>query len=191
MSRGAPVRVVALSAGLRYPSASRRLGETVSAAVVGHLARRGERAEVEVIEVNEHAIDATRALIDGERPDSLVAALRAVEQADVLVVAAPVYNGSYSGLFKTFVDLLDPAAMLGRTVVLGATGGSMRHSLVIDHELRPLFAFFQAAPVPTGVFATAQDWTPGGAPDVALTARIDRAAWEAANRTALPAATLA
>jgi FMN reductase len=103
----------------------------------------------------------------------------------VLVVATPVYNGSYSGLFKSFVDLLDPPSMVGRTVALGATGGSYRHSLVIDHALRPLFAFFQAAPVPTGVFATADDWDATGAPDATLAARIDRAAWETASLTPL------
>ncbi len=181
MSHTPPFRVVALAAGLRAPSSSRRLSDLIAAAVVDHLARRGNRADARAIEVAEHAIDVTRALVGGERPDSLAAALRAVEEADVLVVATPVYNGSYSGLFKSFVDLLDPASMVGRTVVLSATGGSSRHSLVIDHGLRPLFAFFQAAPVATGVYATGEDWAATGLPDAALAARIDRAAWEAAS----------
>jgi FMN reductase len=181
MSHTPPIRVVALSAGLRSPSSSRRLADVVSGAVVEHLARRGESAQVRTLEVGEHAIDVTFAFLRGERPPALAEALRVAQEADVLVVATPVYNGSYSGLFKSFVDLLDPAAMVGATVVLCATGGSTRHSLVIDHELRPLFAFFQSAPVPTGVYATSEDWTPLGRPGPALATRIDRAAWEATS----------
>ncbi len=177
--------VVGLTAGTREPSSSRGLSDALGRAVVDHLARRGEEAVLRTVEVREHAIDVTCTLLNGMRSDPLDAALAAVEQADVLVVTTPVYNGSYSGLFKAFVDLLDPGALLGTPVVLAATGGTRRHSLVVDQELRPLFAFFQAAPVATGVFATPQDWGAAGIPDAALAARIDRAAWEAAGLAVL------
>lgn len=178
-------RVVALSAGLRTPSSSRRLSDALLTSIVQHLGERGEHALTRTIEVRDHAIDATCTLLSGVRSDQLADALGAVERADLLVVATPVYNGSYSGLFKSFVDLLDPGALLGKPVVLAATGGSLRHSLVVDQELRPLFSFFQAAPVATGVFATNEDWRAPGVPDAALAARIDRAAWEAASTAAL------
>lgn len=184
--------VVALTAGVRAPSSTRRLSDALLAAVVDHVGQRGRTVAVRTVEVRDHALDAARASFDGTRSDKLADALRAVEQADLLVATTPVYNGSYSGPLKTFVDLLDPAALVGKPVLIGATGGSMRHSLAVDHELRPLFAFFQAAVLPTGVYATGQDWLPDGRPEPALAARIGRAAWEAANLHPLgsPAAAL-
>lgn len=174
-------RVVALTAGVRTPSSTLLLSDALVAAVVAHLTHRGTDARVRTVEVRRHALDVTCTLLDGTRSGPLAEVLTAVEDADLLIATTPVYNGSYSGLFKSFVDLLDPRALLGKPVVLGATGGSMRHSLAVDHELRPLFSSFQAASVPTGVYATPQDWSPDGRPGEALAARIDRAAWEAAT----------
>lgn len=180
-----PVRVVALTAGLRIPSSTAQLSHALVTAVVSHLAQRGEHAVTRTVEVREHALDVTCTTLNGVRSDALTDALEAVERADLLVAATPVYNGSYSGLFKSFIDLVEPAALLGTPVLLGATGGSLRHSLVVDQELRPLFSFFQAAPVPTGIFATPEDWRAPGEPDFPLASRIDRAGWEAASLVAL------
>jgi FMN reductase len=85
-------------------------------------------------------------------------ALAAVEQADVLVVVTPVFRGSYTGLFKHFFDFIDQDALIDKPVLLAATGGSERHALMIDHQLRPLFSFFQARTLPLGVYATDQDF---------------------------------
>ncbi|MFT8637639.1 MAG: FMN reductase [Pseudoclavibacter sp.] len=85
-------------------------------------------------------------------------AVDAVEQADLVIAASPVYRGSYSGLFKHFVDLLDQYALADKPVILAATGGSDRHMLMIDHELRPLFAFMQAHTSPGGVYASNGDF---------------------------------
>lgn len=179
MTRTEPLRLVALSAGVRAPSSTRALSDAVLGAVGDLLAVRGETTTTRTVEVREHAMDATSALLDGRRSPALTEAVDAVETADVLVVATPVYNGSYSGLFKAFLDVVDPNALAGKVVVLAATGGSVRHSLVIDHKLRPLFAFLQAAAVPTGVFAAPEDWLAPGQPDAALTVRITQAAAEA------------
>lgn len=175
-----PLRVVALSAGLRAPSSTRALSDALLAAVAEHLERLGVASTVRTIEVREHALDATCTLLNGARSDALAEAIGAVEAADVLVVATPVYNGSYSGLFKTFLDLVRMDALVGTPVVLGATGGSVRHTLAVDQELRPLFAVLQATTVPTGVFAATGDWVAPGVPDEALAMRIDRAGAEAA-----------
>ena len=78
--------------------------------------------------------------------------------AKALVVASPVYKGSYTGLFKHVFDLIDPKALAGKPVLLGATGGGERHALVIEHQMRPLFGFFEAAIVPTGIYAAASDF---------------------------------
>ena len=91
----------------------------------------------------------------------------------------PIFSASYSGLFKTFFDVLDKDALVGRPVLLGATAGTARHSLVVEFAMRPLFAYLRAVPVPTGVFAASEDWA--GAGDTALAGRVDRAAGELAD----------
>ena len=89
----------------------------------------------------------------------------------------PIFNASYSGLFKMFFDVLELDALAGMPVLIGATGGTARHSLALDHAMRPLFAYLGAAVVPTGVFAATEDWgSDTGGVDGALTERIDRAA---------------
>lgn len=106
-------------------------------------------------------------------PDSVEEELAAVEQADILVVATPVYRGSYTGLFKHFFDFVHQDALTDKPILLAATGGSERHALVIDHQLRPLFSFFQARTLPLGVYATDKDFTDHRVQDEAL---IQRAA---------------
>lgn len=108
-------------------------------------------------------------------PASARPAFDALLRADVLVVASPVYKGSYLGLFKHLFDLVDPKQLAGKPVILGATGGSERHALVIEHQLRPLFGFFGTQIVPTGLYATEKDFN-GYAVGAALAGRIDIAA---------------
>lgn len=175
-----PLRVVALSGGLRTPSSTRALSDVLVGAVTEHLSKQGVASTTRTIEVRDHALDATAAMLNGERSDVLDEAVGAVEFADVLVVATPIYNGSYTGVFKTFFDLVPMDALIGTPVVLGATGGSARHTLAVDQELRPLFTVLQATTVPTGVFAATADWVAPGVPDEALAQRIDRAGAEAA-----------
>ncbi|MFT4149425.1 MAG: FMN reductase [Paracoccaceae bacterium] len=98
----------------------------------------------------------------------------AIIGADVLVVGSPVYKGSYSGLFKHLFDLIEPADLAGKPVLLTATGGGDRHALVIEHQLRPLFAFFEAAVLPTGVYAGPADFADGIPASAPLLARLER-----------------
>lgn len=95
--------------------------------------------------------------------------------ADALIIASPVYKGSYTGLFKHLIDLLEPTAFSAKPILLLATGGGDRHALVIEHQLRPLFGFFEAATLPTGVYAGASDFTAGQPSSPALLERLDRA----------------
>ncbi len=98
-----------------------------------------------------------------------------VLSADALIIASPVYKGSYTGLFKHLIDLLEPTAFAGKPILLAATGGGDRHALVIEHQLRPLFGFFEAASLPTGVYAGAADFTAGQPSSPALLERLNRA----------------
>lgn len=114
-----------------------------------------------------------------ELPAEGAAAVRAIETADLIVAATPVYKGSYTGLFKHLFDLVGPDALLGRPVLLAANGGSDRHALVVDHQLRPLFAFFRALTVPSAVYAAESDFDGYTIHSAALQARIAEATAQA------------
>ena len=103
------------------------------------------------------------------------AVVDAVTCADVLVVGSPTFKGSYTGLFKHFFDLLDPASLRGKPVVLTATGGGERHALVVEHQLRPLFGFFEALALPTAIYASDKDFSEGVLQSEAILKRVRQA----------------
>ncbi|NRQ49195.1 CE1759 family FMN reductase [Aeromicrobium stalagmiti] len=167
--------VVALSAGLSETSSTRLLADRL----VESFGRQFGDASVEVVTLRELAHDIVDATLTGFASPRLQDVLDKVTAADGLIVATPIYKASFPGLFKSFIDALDADAVIGKPVLLGATGGTARHSLAIDHALRPLFGYLQALVVPTGVFASTHDWGADGAQ--ALEQRIDRAAGELAS----------
>lgn len=169
-------RLVVVSAGLSNPSSTRLLADRLTAAVVGELGGPGEGADVVHVELRDLAHQLTDQLLVGFAAPELAAAQAAVRDADGLVVVTPVFSASYSGLFKTFFDTLEPGVLDGTPVLLAATAGTARHSLVIDHALRPLFSYLHAVALPTGVFAATDDFA---GPDLDL--RITRAARELAG----------
>jgi FMN reductase len=171
-----------VSAGLSTPSSTRLLAERLSTAAVTALAERGVTATVEVVELREHARDLADNLLTGFPNATLRAAVETVVGADGLIAVTPIFSGSYSGLFKTFFDVLDKESLAGKPVLLGATAGTPRHSLALEHALRPLFAYLRSVVLPTAVFAAADDWAGGG--DRALSDRITRAAGELADLVA-------
>ncbi|MEU2441784.1 FMN reductase [Streptomyces rubradiris] len=183
------MKLVAVSAGLSTPSSTRLLADRLAESAREDLGAQGHAAEVRVIELRELAIAVANHLVTGFPAPPLAAAIDAVTRADGLIAVTPVFTASYSGLFKSFFDLIDPDALTGRPVLLAATGGTPRHSLVLDHALRPLFAYLRAAVVPTAVYAASEDWGSGGDEYTeGLPGRIRRAAAElAALMAARPA----
>jgi len=156
------------------------------------LRERGVDATVEFVELREHARDLADNLVTGFPNANLRAALDTVVGADGLVAVTPIFSASYSGLFKTFFDVVDKDALSGKPVLLGATAGTARHSLALEHALRPLFAYLRTIVVPTAVFAAAQDWGAGDVTSRDLVRRIERAAGELADLVAgRPAAAVA
>lgn len=127
--------------------------------------------EQRLVELGQLAPQLAGAVWRSQLPDTVERELAAVERADVLVVATPVFRGSYTGLFKHFFDFIDQDALVDKPVLLAATGGSERHALVIDHQLRPLFSFFQARTLPLGVYVTDKDFFDYRLRDEALIAR--------------------
>jgi FMN reductase len=178
MSAIARRSLVVVSAGLSQPSSTRLLADRLSAAVDRHLRDAGIEPEVEVIELRDHAQDLTNHLLTGFPSPRLQAAIDAVLGADGLIAVTPIFSASYSGLFKMFFDVIERDGLAGKPVVVAATGGTARHSLVLEHALRPLFAYLNAAVVATAVYAATEDWGGGVAADGSLVERIDRAARE-------------
>jgi len=170
-----------VSAGLSNPSSTRLLADRLTAATVDALTSRGDAATVEVIELREHARGLADNLVTGFPNQTLRRAVDTVTGADGLIAVTPIFSASYSGLFKTFFDVLDKESLVGKPVLLGATAGTARHSLALEHAVRPLFAYLRAVTVPTAVFAAPEDWAGAGGVDRALAGRIDRAAGELAD----------
>ncbi|MGW9025360.1 FMN reductase [Streptomyces sp. NPDC055722] len=165
------MKLVVVSAGLSVPSSTRLLADRLAAAV-----DRRTPADLRVVELRDLAVEIAHNFTNGFPGHALEEALDAVTQADGLIVVTPVFSASYSGLFKSFFDVLDKDALVGKPVLIAATGGTARHSLVLDYALRPLFTYLRAVVVPTGVYAASEDWGAEG-----LAERIDRAAQELAD----------
>jgi len=170
-------RIVVLTAGLRQPSSSRLLADRLASSTELALRERGQAVEVEVVELREYARELTNHLLTGFAAGRLSALIDRVVVADGLIVVSPIFSGSYSGLFKTFFDVLEPEVLVGKPVLLGATGGTARHSLALDYALRPLFSYLRTVVVPTAVFAAPEDW----GSDAHLSTRVNRAAGELAD----------
>lgn len=170
--------VVVITAGLSVPSSTRLLADQVADAVSAQVGARGEAVRLEDVELRELAGDLASYMTSGGVPTARLSEVRdLVSSADGMIAVTPVFTASYSGLFKMFFDALDTDALNGMPVLIAATAGTARHSLVLDHAMRPLFAYLRAVVVPTGVFAATEDF--GGTTD--LTARITRAAGELAG----------
>ncbi len=170
-------RILVVTAGLTVPSSTRLLADQLAEATAAQVTARGESVEVEYVELREVAGALATFMTTGGIPAPRLTELReVVSAADGLIAVTPVFNASFSGLFKMFFDALDPAALTGTPVLIAATAGSARHSLVLDHAMRPLFAYLRAVVVPTGVFAATEDFGSHGLSD-----RIVRAASELAT----------
>ncbi|MEP6640042.1 MAG: FMN reductase [Chloroflexota bacterium] len=182
MNAPATRSLVVVTAGLSEPSSSRLLADRLAAAVDRHLRDADIEPEIHVIELRELAQDLTNHLLTGFPDPKLQAALDAVLASDGVIAVTPIFSASFSGLFKLFFDLVDRDGFDGKPVLIAATGGTPRHSLAIEHAVRPLFAYLKAAVVPTGVYAATEDWGQGAvAVDGSLVQRIDRAATELAT----------
>ena len=181
MSDEARRSLIVVSAGLGQPSSTRLLADRLSVAVDRHLRDAGAEPTIEVIELRDHAQDLLNHLLTGFPSPSLQATIDSVLGADGLIAATPIFSGSYSSLFKMFFDVIERGGLAGTPVLIAATGGSARHSLALEHAIRPLFAYLNAAVVPTAVYAASEDWGGNGeATDGSLVTRIDRAGRELA-----------
>jgi FMN reductase len=170
---GQTFKFVGFAGSSSRPSRTRNMVEAITTTA-------GKRigATTTIYDLNEIHPSLGSTLEPSKAPPDLVELIEAITNADALIVGSPVYKGTYTGLFKHLFDLIEPKALKDKPVVLSATGGSERHALVLDHGLRPLFAFFSADIVATGVYATESDFTDYQPSSAALLSRIDRVALE-------------
>ncbi|PHV41057.1 FMN reductase [Janthinobacterium sp. BJB304] len=161
-----PLRIVAVSGGLQRPSKAAALAEHLMDLIADEVL-----CEQRLVELGQLAPQLAGAVWRSQLPETVERELAAVEQADIVVVATPVYRGAYTGLFKHFFDFIHQDALVDKPILLAATGGSERHALMIDHQLRPLFSFFQARTLPLGVYATDKDFLDYRLQDEALLQR--------------------
>ena len=174
------MKLAVVTAGLSVPSSTRLLADRLAAATV---AAAGSPVSVSVVELRDIALDITKNLLTGFPSPQLRTAIETVTGADAVIAVTPVFTAGYSGLFKSFFDVLDADSLVGKPVLLAATGGTERHSLVLDYQLRPLFGYLKADPVATGVYAASSDWGSGEASG-ALQRRIEKAGAELASSMA-------
>lgn len=170
-----------VTAGLSTPSTTRQVADQIADSVTAAVSARGEAVEVHVIELKDLAVDLAQAMVSAGVPSpALTEAKRLISESDGLIAVTPVFKASYTGLFKMFFDVLDPKAIVGMPVVVAATAGSPRHSLVLEYAVRPMFAYLRATVMPTGVFAATGDF--GTEAGRALSQRITQAAGELAEK---------
>lgn len=166
------MNLVVITAGSGTPSSTRLLGERLAGAAASALAEDGHAVDVLHVELRELASDLAAAVVTPLPSARLRQVFEAVGRASGVIVVTPTINGSYSGLFKLFFDVLEEGVLRGRPLLLGATGGTARHSLVIDSALLPMFFYLKAVVSPTSVFAATDDW---GSAESGLPRRIARA----------------
>jgi len=167
--------VVIISGGTSQPSTTRMLADRIARETLTQLRELDVPATLGAVEVAPLAVDVARMSVSGVPSAELQAAIEQVAAADAVIASAPVYKAGLSGLFKSFVDVLDNDLLIAKPVVLAATAGSSRHALVVDEQMRSLFAYMRALTLPTSVFAAPEDWAA-----VELGERVRRAATELA-----------
>lgn len=174
-------RIAVITAGLSEPSSSRMLADQLAADARRHLEGAGTQVEVDVVELRDYAVDIANNFVAGFPSPRLTAVLDTVLAADGVVAVSPIFSASYSGLFKSFFDVIDNKGLVGKPVILGATGGSARHSLALEYALRPLFQYLRTTVTPTSVYAGPADWGNGDDTVDGLADRTDRAGSELAS----------
>jgi FMN reductase len=180
-----------VSAGMSQPSSTRLLTDQLATATGDELDRLGVRVDTQVIELRDHGHDLVNHLLTGFASARLKQVIDTVGGADGLIAVTPIFNASYSGLFKLFFDVVGDASIVDKPTLIAATGGTARHSLALEHAVRPMFTYLRAVVVPTSVFAASEDWAgataaeggvaPSARAEGALRSRIQRAGRELAE----------
>ena len=178
--------IVGVSGSVTRPSRTTALVRSIVEAI----ASRAD-TDTEIVELADAAPHLFAALTPYQVEGRAREILDLIEGADLLVVGTPVYRASMSGALKHLFDLVDHRAFAGKPVVLAATGGSLMHGLVTEHQMRPLFGFLNALTLPTTVYAVESDFDDYRVTTAKIGERIARAADEAVLQLGFGAPALA
>lgn len=170
-------KIVAVTAGLGTPSSSRLLTDAITEKIREDLLKEGIAPTVTVYELRDYAVDVAHNMTNGFASPRLAEVIKDVENAHLLIAVTPVFTAAMSGMFKSFFDILDNKALVGKPVIIGATGGTSRHSMVLDYAMRPMFSYLKADVLSTSIFAAPEDW--GASEATSLSERISRLSVEA------------
>lgn len=173
MTEPQQMSLVVVTAGASDPSATRMLADRTAQRVAQAAQRRGHEMSIRLLDLRELAAEISTALVSPLVGEKLQQAVEALGQADGVIACTPVYKAAPSGLFTSFFQVLDNDLLIAKPVILAATAGTARHSLVVDDQLRPMFAYLRTVAAPTSLFAAPEDWS-----DPALNKRLERAAFE-------------
>ncbi|MBA3489108.1 MAG: NAD(P)H-dependent oxidoreductase [Longispora sp.] len=168
-----PFELVVISAGTSDPSSTRLLADRITQRVSAMVSERQNEATVRIVDLRELATEISTAMVSQLVGPKLREVIAALVKADGIIVSTPIYKAGASGLFTSFFQVLDNDLLIAKPVVLAATAGTPRHALVVDEQLRSLFAYMRTITVPTSIFLSTEDWG-----DPAMNKRIDRAAFE-------------
>jgi FMN reductase len=174
-------RIAVVTAGLSQPSSTRILADQLAAATDRALRLTGDEGEIEVIELRELAHDLANNLLTGFPAGNLASAIDTVVGADGVIAVTPIFSASYSGLFKSFFDVLDDGVLAGKPVLIAATAGTARHSLALEFAVRPMFVYLKAIVAPTSVFGASADFGAVDEGSSSLADRVERAGRELAE----------
>ncbi|MGO1435097.1 MAG: CE1759 family FMN reductase [Canibacter sp.] len=166
-------QLVVVHAGTSESASTKLLADRLADSSAKQFAEDGIDLKITVVSVKELSEEIATAMVSGIHGEQLQSATQALLQADGVIAATPIYKAEASGLFSSFFHVLDRDLMIAKPVLLAATAGSSRHSLVVDHQIRALFAYMRSLTAPTSVFAAPEDWN-----EKALDQRVDRAAKE-------------
>ncbi|CNE91040.1 NADPH-dependent FMN reductase [Mycobacterium tuberculosis] len=177
--------LVVVSGGLREPSSTRLLADMITGAVTERLSREGVEASTRVVDLRRFGRSIMDAMLTGFAGAELEEVFEELARADGLIAVTPAFNASFSGLFKSFFDVLPEETLSDMPVLIAATGGTERHSLVLEHALRPMFSYLHAVVSPTGVYAATADFGTGDGTGEAATGLSERIGKAAADYTRL------
>lgn len=167
------MNLAVVNAGVSDPSSTGMLADRLARSVSALADAGGANVETRTIALRDVLPELPAALASQHLGPRFTEAIELLGDADGLIASSPVYKAGPSGLFTSFFQVLDNDLLIGKPVILAATAGTARHALVVDDQMRSLFAFLRTMTVPTSVFASTEDWT---APE--LNGRIERAAFE-------------
>jgi FMN reductase len=166
-------QLAVVHAGTSEAASTKLLADRLAESVSQQAAQESDEIEVSVVSLKELATEISTAIVSGLLGAQLESAQQTLLHADGIIAASPIYKAEASGLFSSFFHVIDRDLLIGKPVLLAATAGTARHSLVLDHQMRALFAYMRTLTTPTSVFAAPEDWNEKG-----LQKRIDRSARE-------------